>query len=255
LIAASILALACAGYATARPDEERGHEKEHKPAVYDVDYHDEQGKPRVGTFDMSKSEDAKALADLIVAGHAHEILKKEVPSLAKIASLGADLGIWTLVIFGLLFLVLRWKAWPMMLEGLKRREEGIRSAIDEAHKAREETAQLRDEVVRERAKAADEARATIDQARRDALKAADEVKTKALEEIRAERDRLRRDLQIARDAALEDLWSRTVQLATLVSGRAIGRQLSPDDHRKLADEAIAELRKAGDERQREVAGV
>jgi F-type H+-transporting ATPase subunit b len=204
---------------------------------------------------MSKPDEAEHLIELIREGHAHEVLKKEVPSLSKIASLGADLGIWTIVIFGGLFLILRWKAWPMMLEGLNRREQGIRSAIDEAHKAREETARLRDEVVQERLKAQEEARATVDQARRDALKQAEEVKNKAIADIRAERDRMRRDLELARDAALQELWAQTAKLATLVSSRAIGRELNADDHRKLADEAIADIRRAGSERQREVAGV
>jgi len=60
---------------------------------------------------------------------------------------------------------------------------------------------------------------------------------------------------LARDAALQDLWAQTAQLATLVSGRAIGRQLNLDDHRKLVDEAIVDLRRAGAERKQEVAGV
>jgi F-type H+-transporting ATPase subunit b len=166
-----------------------------------------------------------------------------------------DLSLWTIVVFLILLWVLGKYAWGPMLKGLEAREHTIHSAVEEAHKAREETARLRDEVVQERAKAAEEARATIEQARRDAQKQADELRTKAVAEIQAERDRLRRDLELARDSALQELWAQTARLATLVSSRAIGRELNPDDHRKLADEAIADLRRAGAERQREVAGV
>jgi F-type H+-transporting ATPase subunit b len=254
-ISGALLSLMVVGTAAARPDEEHGHDQGHPPPVYMADFHNEQGHTENRDFDLSNPADAKELTELIRSGRAHEVLKKEIPTLQKIASLGADLAVWTLVIFGLLFFILRWKAWPMMLDGLNRREQGIRSAIDEAHKAREETARLRDEVMRERAKAADEARATVEQARRDAVKLADELKAKAVADIRAERDRLRRDLELARDAALQELWAQTAQLATLVSGRTISRALSVDDHRQLAEEAIADIRRAGAERQREVASV
>jgi F-type H+-transporting ATPase subunit b len=174
---------------------------------------------------------------------------------AKIFAPALDLTVWTIVVFLILLFVLGKFAWAPMLKGLEARERSIHQAVEEAHKAREETSKLRDEVLRERAKAEEEARATIDAARRDAQKQADELRAKAVAEIHAERDRLRRDLELARDAALQDLWSQTAQLATLVSSRAIGRELSPEDHRKLTDEAIADLRRAGAERQKEVAGV
>jgi F-type H+-transporting ATPase subunit b len=166
-----------------------------------------------------------------------------------------DLTIWTIVVFLILLFILTKYAWAPMLKGLEARERSIHQAVEEAHRAREETSKLRDVVLRERVKAEEVARATIDAARRDAQKQADELRAKAVAEIHAERDRLRRDLELARDAALQDLWAQTAQLATLVSSRAIGRELSPDDHRKLADEAIADLRRAGAERQKEVAGV
>jgi F-type H+-transporting ATPase subunit b len=174
---------------------------------------------------------------------------------AKIFAPALDLTIWTIVVFLILLFILGKFAWAPMLKGLEARERSIHQAVEEAHRAREETSKLRDEVLRERAKAEEEARATIEGARRDAQKQADELRAKAVAEIHAERDRLRRDLELARDAALQDLWSQTAQLATLVSSRAIGRELSPEDHRKLADEAIADLRRAGAERQKEVAGV
>jgi F-type H+-transporting ATPase subunit b len=174
---------------------------------------------------------------------------------SRFLNIALDLTIWTIVVFLLLLFVLGKYAWGPMLKGLEAREHAIHSAVEEAHKAREETARLRDEVQQERRKAAEEARATIDQARREAQKQGDELRAKATSEIQSERDRLRRDLELARDAALQALWSETAKLATLVSGKAIGRELSVDDHRKLVDEAIAELRRAGTDRQREVAGV
>jgi F0F1-type ATP synthase membrane subunit b/b' len=47
---------------------------------------------------------------------------------------------------------------------------------------------------------------------------------------------------------LQQLWSQSAQLATLISAKAIRRQLNPEDHRRLVDEAIADLRQARSER-------
>src|SRR5213593_1500709 len=53
-----------------------------------------------------------------------------------------DLAIWTVVVFLLLLWVLSKFAWKPMLEGLQRREESIRAALDEAQRAREEAKTL-----------------------------------------------------------------------------------------------------------------
>src|SRR5262245_16537709 len=53
-----------------------------------------------------------------------------------------DLGIWTIVVFLVLLWVLSRFAWQPMLEGLRRREESIRGALDEAQRAREEAKTL-----------------------------------------------------------------------------------------------------------------
>src|SRR4051794_31338243 len=49
-----------------------------------------------------------------------------------------DTGIWAAVVFLILLLILRKTAWGPMLEGLKKREESIRGAVEEAKILREE---------------------------------------------------------------------------------------------------------------------
>ena len=63
------------------------------------------------------------------------------------------------------------------------------------------------------------------------------------DEIGAERERLHREVGMARDQALKDIWEHTARLATLVSAKTIKRDLGIDDHRRLVDEAVAELGK------------
>jgi F-type H+-transporting ATPase subunit b len=166
-----------------------------------------------------------------------------------------DLAIWTFVVFLILLFVLGRYAWRPMLEGLQQREKNIRSALEDAERARQEAQRLRAELQVEMDHAAEKVRALMEDARRAAQQATDEMLARARLEVQKERDRLRREIDLARDQALQQIWDHTARLATLVAAKAIRRQLAPDDHRRLVDDAIVELRQAGKEREHELAGV
>jgi F-type H+-transporting ATPase subunit b len=159
-----------------------------------------------------------------------------------------ELSIWTLAVFLILFGLLWLMAWKPLREGLQKREHGIQAAIDEAKRAREEAQRLREQWQQEMDAANDKVRDILDLARRDAQHTTEEMVGKARSEIQAERDRLRREIETARDQAIQELWNHTANLAALVSAKAIRRQLTPDDHRRLVEEALAELGKANSPR-------
>ncbi len=160
-----------------------------------------------------------------------------------------DLTIWTIVVFLVLLFILGRFAWKPMLQGLEKRENDIQSAIEEARKAREEATRLREDVQSERNKIEDMRRDILQKAIADAQRTADEITTKAKAEMQAERDRLRRDMETAHDQALQDLYAQTVDLAALVSSKAIRREMTPEDHRRFVDEALADIRQAGNGQQ------
>jgi F-type H+-transporting ATPase subunit b len=91
------------------------------------------------------------------------------------------------------------------------------------------------------ATAADQVRALIEEARRDAQATADEIIRKAQAEAEASRDRAQREIGLARDEALVEIWSKTADLAVLVAGRVLSRELNQDDHRRLVASAMGEL--------------
>lgn len=166
-----------------------------------------------------------------------------------------DLAIWTFLVFIILLFVLGRFAWRPMLEGLQKREQNIRAAVEEAERSRQEAQRLRGELQAEMDRAAEKVHALMDAARRDAQHATDDMLAHARVEVQKERERLRREIEMARDQALQQIWDHTAQLATLVAAKAIRRQLTPDDHRRLVEDAIAELRQAGRERKHDLAGV
>jgi len=200
------------------------------------------------------ADEEAARAARSATGH-EEGAGKEGSEQVDIFGKALDLGIWTIVVFLVLCFVLGRFAWRPMLEGLEQRERRIHSAVEEAQRARDEAQGLRDQLKKEIDRIEDQRRQVLDEARKVGQQTTDEMVSRAKAEIQAERDRAHRQLETARDQALHDIYAQTAQLATLVASKAIRRQLNHDDQRQLVDEALAELREAGNERQRQVAGV
>jgi F-type H+-transporting ATPase subunit b len=150
----------------------------------------------------------------------------------------------TLVVFGVLLGVLYTFAWPQILAGLRKREDAIFAARDEAVKVKHEAEQLRASLQAQLAKANDDIRAMMDEARRDAdaLKVTEREAGKR--EAATELDRARREIAAEKDAALQELRQESVKLAGLMATKAVRRQLTPDDHARLLSESLDEL-KAG----------
>jgi len=171
-----------------------------------------------------------------------KLIKKEELDAGKTSGLTRyDLGIWTLVVFGLLFLLLSKTAWKPIMTGLQKREDTIAGFRNDAETARVEAEKLLAEVKVQRAKANEDVAALLAEARRDADVYREAEKTRTATDIQAERDRLKREIEAARDQALSEIWNKTVELATLVSSKAIGRSVTSDDHRRLIDESLTEL--------------
>src|SRR5437879_2105825 len=75
-----------------------------------------------------------------------------------------DLGLYTLVVFGLLLFVLSKFAWPHIAAGLKKREAAILGEREEALKARKEAEELRGKLHKDLADAQDKIRGMLDEA-------------------------------------------------------------------------------------------
>ncbi len=153
-----------------------------------------------------------------------------------------DLGIYTLIVFGLLLLVLSKFAWPHIAEGLRKREAVILGARDEAAKTKAEAEELRARLQKDFAEAQDKVRAMLDEARRDADALRATEREAGARDAQAERERAKREIEAAKDVALDEIYRQAVDLATTLSAKTLSRQITADDHRKLLDESLAELR-------------
>jgi F-type H+-transporting ATPase subunit b len=163
-------------------------------------------------------------------GHAKEATNPVMPDLV--------VAIATIVVFALLLIVLTKTAWKPILSGLKAREEGIRGQIEGAEKANAEARALLEDHRKKVAAATEEARAIVEEGRKDAEALRAKVESEAVAEAARERERAVRDIQLAKDAALKDIYSRVADLATDVAGKILQQRLDAGQHRKLVDEAV-----------------
>jgi F-type H+-transporting ATPase subunit b len=159
----------------------------------------------------------------------------------------ADFGnfLFTLVIFGLVVYILGKTAWRPVLNVLNERERTIRESLETAQREREAAQKLLDEYRQQRDRARQEASAIVDEGRKDA----DAVRHRIAEETRRETaeqtQRAKREIQLAKDTALKELYDLSAELSVDMAGRVLKKQLSPEDHRRLVGESLAAIRARG----------
>jgi F-type H+-transporting ATPase subunit b len=218
------------------------HGKEHKkePVKIQVGYESDD-KHLTETLDLTKQADLDKFLALLKEADIHELELDKPPNPMAIYG---DLALWTIVVFLLLYFLLKNKAWGPILEGLQKREDNIREAAEEAKRAREETQKVMAEYKAKMDQAYAEIPKLMDQARKDAHNLAEEMRAKAQADIQADRQRSLREIEMAKDHALQEITKYAANLATLISAKAIHRALSLEDHQALVDEAIGDLSQA-----------
>jgi F-type H+-transporting ATPase subunit b len=165
---------------------------------------------------------------------------------SKPALLTFDPGaaIWTILVFIGLLVLLRATAWKPILKGLQDREKFISDALISAKAEREKAEALLKQYTVQIEKARVEATAIVEEGKRDADVVRKRVEQEARESAEQMLDRAKREIAIAKDDAIKDLYERTLDLCADVASKIIGRSVSAEDHRALLDESIAELSKS-----------
>lgn len=154
-----------------------------------------------------------------------------------------DIGnaVWTLVIFLLVIAVLGKFAWGPLLGGLQQREEFIRRSLQEA-KADREAAEARLQEYEEKLTTAGaEASQIVEQGKSEGEKLREGIEEKARDEADKMVDRARREIELAKQTAIKDLYATSSELATEIASRIVRRELNPQDHEKLISDSIKEL--------------
>jgi F-type H+-transporting ATPase subunit b len=160
------------------------------------------------------------------------------------------LMIWTLLAFGISFLILRKVAFPRIADALDKRRRAIEESIDHAERTKVEADQLLEEY-RARLR---EAREQADDITARAQKAGQHHEEQSKVEAKRYRDDLmestRKDIQNETRRALDDIRREVANLTVLATEKVTRKTLDDDDHRRLIEEALGEVdfsQLAGDE--------
>ncbi|MCA9102569.1 MAG: F0F1 ATP synthase subunit B [Pirellulales bacterium] len=156
-------------------------------------------------------------------------------------SIDLDLAMFTLIMFVVLFIVLKKFAWGPICEALDERERGIADNIASAQQMNADAKALLSQYDEKIAKAHDEVRLLLEEARRDAEHTQQGILAKANEEADSMRKRAVADIETAKVQALKEVSERGAAMAVDLAGRIIQAEVKPDDHVRLIEAALAEV--------------
>lgn len=147
-------------------------------------------------------------------------------------------AIWTVVVFLALLYVLGKFAWGPLLKGLQGREQFIRLSLEQARDQRDEAHALLEKYEAKLAEARGEVEEILDEARRDAGVLRQREEQRAKEEAEKMIARAKREIDIATETAVKDLYANASRLSVDVARRILQRELDPEDHARLIDDAV-----------------
>ena len=156
-------------------------------------------------------------------------------------SVFASLIFWSLVSFGLLFVLLKKYAFPPLLEILEERERKIRGDIQGAEKLKGDAQKLREEF-EQHLKNAHEKSATILQMATDESK---RIQERTLQETQAKVKQMQKDAEqeilAARGKLMGDIRSYTAALTIASAEKVLKKVIGEADRKRLVDESIEEI--------------
>jgi F-type H+-transporting ATPase subunit b len=152
-----------------------------------------------------------------------------------------DLALWSLVTFICFLFLMKKFAWSPMIEGLDKREAGIRAAISDAEDNRRKAQALLAEYDQKLKAAERTVQEMVAEARRDAERTSQDLIASAQREVGAIRDRAKEEIRQAKDTALSEVFSQINSQVLLATEHVLGRALQDGDQDRLVNQALAEI--------------
>jgi F-type H+-transporting ATPase subunit b len=151
--------------------------------------------------------------------------------------------VWTIISFLVLLIVLAKFAWNPILKMLGDREGQIRTALEEADRARSEAAEMMKQNEKNLARAEEEYQKMIREGRAFAEKIKDEIVVKAKQQAQQELKQASEEIQRNVEAAKVQLRSEIADLAIKAAEKILEETLDETRQKKLTDSVISKLPK------------
>jgi F-type H+-transporting ATPase subunit b len=151
--------------------------------------------------------------------------------------------VWTIVSFLILLIVLAKYAWKPILQMLGDREHQIRSALEQADRARAEAADMMKQNEKNLARAEEEYQKMIREGKAIAEKLKDDIVVKARQQAEQELKKAAEEIQRNLEAAKLQLRSEVADLAIQAAEKILEETLDENRQKKLTDSVINKLPK------------
>ena len=181
---------------------------------------------------------------LLLAANTSALLAQEGGAHAEapgLVSLRVNLMFWTLILFVVLYLILRKWAFPKIFEAVEAREKTLQDAIDAAKRDRDEAEKLLADHRRAIEGARDDAQKLI----ADGRATAEKMRAELIEHTHTEQqdmlDRARREIESEKERALAQLRREAVNLAILGASKVIEENLDSSKNRELVESYLSSL--------------
>lgn len=144
-----------------------------------------------------------------------------------------------LILAGLLYLILYKPVTQMVAEREQRIEGGLAAAAEAKEQAQAVLAQYQEQMQGAR----QQSQEIIEQARQLGERMREEIVSQARQEAEKMLARAKGEIEASREQALAQIRAEAATLAVLAAGKIIEREITPEDHRRLAESVISEAGK------------
>src|SRR5215211_135804 len=151
------------------------------------------------------------------------------------------LMIWTLIAFGVTLWILNKWVFPRISEALDRRRMAIEQSIESAERTKREADELLEEYRARLREAREQSEDIVVRARKAADSLADESKAAASRQREELLAATRRDIEAETRRALDEIRKEVAGLTVIATEKITRRSLTPEDHRRLIEEALHEV--------------
>jgi len=153
------------------------------------------------------------------------------------------LALWSLIIFCLFWWLMKKYAFTPIAQGLKKREQSIHDALQEAQVAREEMANLKAENEKILAEAREQRAAMLNEAKDTKNNIINDAKEKAKAEAQRIVTTAKQEIENEKQAAIIQVKNQVGLMATEIAEKVIKKELrGKDEHESFVNQLVNEIK-------------
>ena len=152
------------------------------------------------------------------------------------------LAIWTTVVFLLILFILQKFAWKPITSALDERANKVHEDLDRADRIRKDAEAKLEEYMEKLNGLKEEGQEIVAEARKDAEGLRNEILDSARKEAEQIRERSRKEIDLAMDAALDQLHKEVTTLSVQIASQVLGKVLSEKEHKDLIEQSVRSIR-------------